>query len=355
MAPRETASPVTPALTRELREPARRRLESDVGRAAPAVTYAFLHADGAVSTFAAGRADAAAEAPIDAREPLPLYSMTKAITAVATLELLSRHGLALDADVRDLLPGFPFRQYRVSVADLLCHTSGLPNPFPLRWVHQPQDHAGFDESAARERACSRVRVKAPGARFTYSNLGYWWLGALVERLANRRFAEALADLGLPSTTDYPAQASALGHVRRFGSLRLAGQLLLEPWVLAGPCGSWMRIARHHVDGTAYGGLLGSAAELTPFLRRLVAIAQGAAGDAQRHALLEPHCLANGQSIPMTAALHVGHGFLFKEGGGAGFHSELRLYPERGAASVVIANSSEIDVKRLLAEVDASLL
>src|SRR6188768_2590656 len=40
------------------------------------------------------------------------------------------------------------------VASLLAHTSGLPNPFPLRWVHRPQDHAAFDESAVRDRICS---------------------------------------------------------------------------------------------------------------------------------------------------------------------------------------------------------
>jgi len=55
---------------------------------------------------------------------------------------------------------------------------------------------------------------------------------------------------------------------------------------------------------------------------------------------------------MTAALHIGDRFLYKEGGGAGYHSELRVYPDRDAASVVIANASEIDVKGLLDEVDA---
>lgn len=340
---------------RDLPEAAKRRLERAVGRAAPAVTYAFLHADGAVSTFAAGRADVAVDTTLDGREPLPLYSMTKAVTAIATLELLERHGVPLDADVRELLSGFPFRQHRVSVGDLLGHTSGLPNPFPLRWVHQPPDHASFDESAARARACAGLRARLPGVSFRYSNLGYWWLGALVEQLAQEPFAQALGTLGLPCATTYPPQVSALGHVRRFGALRLAGRLLLEPWVLAGPCGAWMRIARHHIDGAAYGGLLGSAEGLVPFLRRLVGIATGAAGDTRRRALLEPHRLTNGRSIPMTAVLHVGRGYLFKEGGGAGFHSELRLYPVQGAASVVIANSSEIDVKRLLADVDASLL
>jgi CubicO group peptidase (beta-lactamase class C family) len=111
---------------RDLPLAARQRLEGAAGRAAPALTYAFLHADGAVSTFVAGRADASVDSPLEAREPVPLYSMTKAVTALATLELLARHGVAIDTDVRELLSSFPFRQHRVSVGDLLCHTSGLP-------------------------------------------------------------------------------------------------------------------------------------------------------------------------------------------------------------------------------------
>ena len=147
----------------------------------------------------------------------------------------------------------------------------------------------------------------------------------------------------------------LGHVHRFGLLRLVGTVALEPWVLAGPAGRWMRVARHHVDGLAYGGLLGTARGLVPFLQRLIEISGGGAGEPLRHALVEPRRLANGRAIPMTAALHIGDGFLFKEGGGAGFHSELRLHVARGAASVVIANASELGVKRLLFDVDRVLL
>lgn len=338
-----------------LSQPARARLEREVGAGAPALTYAFIAGDGAVSTFAAGRGDAASPAAINPLEALPLYSMTKTITALATLELLERQGLALTVDVRELLADFPFRQQRVSVAQLLSHTSGLPNPLPLRWVHPSRDHAGFDEAAARVRSSAGLRVGRANARYRYSNLGYWWLGAVVERLAGKPFTSALEELGLPATTAYPAEAHAFGHVRRFGALRTVAQLLLPRWVLAGPAGKWMRIARHHVDGVAYGGLLGSAAEIVPLLRRLVAIARGEAGEGRRRAVLAPYQLENDRTAPMTCALHVGNGFLFKEGGGAGFHSELRLYPSHGAASVLIANSSELDVKHVLTEIDALCL
>ena len=326
-----------------------------VGREAPAVTYAFLHRSGAASMFAAGRADAASDAPIDTSEPLPLYSMTKAITAIATLELLARRAVDLETDIRDLVPSFPFREHRVRVVDLLAHTSGLPNPFPLRWVHRPEEHSSFDDGSVRERISRTVKAATPNVRYRYSNIGYWWLGALIERLSGKCYVDALAELGLPSTTVYPPSARVLGHVRRFGILRTVATIALDSWVLAGAAGRWMRIARHHVDGIAYGGLLGNPEGLLPFLSRLNSIAHGESGETLRRALIQPRYLASGRGIPMTAALHVGDGFLFKEGGGAGFHSELRVHVERRCASVIVANSSEIDVKRLLSKVDAVLL
>jgi CubicO group peptidase (beta-lactamase class C family) len=265
--------------------------------------------------------------------------------------------------VRELVPSFPFRAYRVRVGDLLSHTAGLPNPLPLRWVHSPESHSRFDERAARAKA-STGHARPPGTRYSYSNLGYWWLGAVVEALSGRPFAHALEELGLAGDatgvrTTYAADARCLGHVRRFGMLRLGATLLAPRWVWAGSVGRWTRIHRHQVDGLAYGGLLGTAIGLAPFLQRLIGMACGAAGEPLRRAVCEPLTLADGRRVPMTAALHVGalgsNLSLFKEGGGAGFHSELRVYPQLGAGSAVIANASEVDVKRLLDDVDAALV
>ena len=67
----------------------------------------------------------------------------------------------------------------------------------------------------------------------------------------------------------------------------------------------------------------------------------------------------GRSIPMTLGWHVGetHGvaYFFKEGGGGGFHSEMRIYPSRGIATVVLANSTEFGSTRFLNRVDRTFV
>ena len=40
-------------------------------------------------------------------------------------------------------------------------------------------------------------------------------------------------------------------------------------------------------------------------------------------------------------------FLYKEGGGAGFHCEMRIYPKARIASVLMTNSTTFDVKSFL--------
>jgi len=67
----------------------------------------------------------------------------------------------------------------------------------------------------------------------------------------------------------------------------------------------------------------------------------------------------GRPIPVTLGWHVAetHGVarFFKEGGGGGFHCEMRVYPTRGIASVVLANSTNFGSTGFLDRVDRTFL
>ncbi len=97
------------------------------------------------------------------------YSMSKTITAAAVLQLVGLGRIALDDPVDKYHPT-PFDD-EITVRHLLAHLSGIPNPIPLRWVHSPARHSGFDERAALDaelRAHPRL-ASAPGRRYRYSN------------------------------------------------------------------------------------------------------------------------------------------------------------------------------------------
>ncbi len=68
------------------------------------------------------------------------FSMTKLVTATATTQLVDEGLLDLDAPVASYYEPFNMtrptsRAQAATVRHLLCHSSGLANPLPLRWAH----------------------------------------------------------------------------------------------------------------------------------------------------------------------------------------------------------------------------
>ena len=68
---------------------------------------------------------------------------------------------------------------------------------------------------------------------------------------------------------------------------------------------------------------------------------------------------DGEPIKMTFGWHIadedGIRFFYKEGGGGGFHSEMRIYPAQKIATVVIASNTSFDVKDFLNTADKEFL
>ena len=83
------------------------------------------------------------------------------------------------------------------------------------------------------------------------------------------------------------------------------------------------------------------------------------GDETRGLFYSPQHVARGTEVAMTLGWHVGsldgNRFFYKEGGGGGFHSMMRVYPSRSVASVVMANATAFDVAKCLTAMDPQVL
>jgi CubicO group peptidase (beta-lactamase class C family) len=102
---------------------------------------AAVVADGVLQgTAVAGTADVRTSVPVSVDTAFLWFSMTKIATATATMRLVERGLLALDDEVAALVPGVlpPADGAAVTVRHLLQHSSGIPNPPPVRWV-RPAD------------------------------------------------------------------------------------------------------------------------------------------------------------------------------------------------------------------------
>jgi CubicO group peptidase (beta-lactamase class C family) len=339
------------------------------GNDVPGIQYVVVTADEVLADFAAGWADIAAMRPMTSDTTMMAFSMTKTFTAAAVLQLVEDGRLGLDDELDDHVPDTPYAGRGITVRQLLAHTAGIPNPIPLRWVHLAEDEASFDEAAALQ-AVMRENPKldaAPGERYGYSNIGYWLLGRIIEDVTGVSYAEhieskILEPLGVSEHVTVgigdPAK-HASGYLARFSFTNLLKGLMTDSAFWGEYEGDWLRIRNHHLDGPAFGGLVGSARDFSRFVQDQLSGASALfTSDTQR--LFEAAQSSEaGDQLHMTLGWHVGEAdgepYLFKEGGGGGFHAEMRIYPERGTGSVVMVNNTEFDSTTFLNRVDRPFL
>ena len=155
-------------------------LAHQAGSRVPGIQYMVVNADRVLFEYVGGWANVQNRREMTPQTTLMAYSMTKTFTAVAILQLVEQGKLGLNDEI-DLYLQSPYGGHHISIRQLLDHTSGIPNPIPLRWVHLATEHLSFDEDAALAhvlRDNSKLRNE-PGQKFSYSNIGYWLLGKIV--------------------------------------------------------------------------------------------------------------------------------------------------------------------------------
>jgi len=335
----------------------------------PGIQYAAVNATGVVAAFTSGAADLRHGTPMTAATTMMAYSMSKVFTATAVLQLVECGEIGLDDAVTRYLPESPYGD-AVTVAQLLAHTGGVPNPIPLRWVHPAAVHARFDEDAAFRatlRAHPRLRHR-PGSTYAYSNIGYWILGKIVERASGQSFtsyvtAHVIRALGIADDdlcyTVPPNTPHATGYLEKYSLANLLKRWLIDSDLTGGYDGRWLRIESHYPNGPAFGGLVGTARGFGRFLQDQLQPQSMLLGDATRKAFYAQQRTATGRVLPMTLGWHIGERdgsrFFFKEGGGGGFHSLMRVYPMRGIASVVMTNATSFDVAGCLNALDGQMM
>ena len=340
-------------------------LDQQAGRKIPGLQYIVLNSDRALFEYAGGWADIQRQKPMSFQTSMMAYSMTKTFTAVAILQLVERHKLGLEDLVVDFLPDYPYGS-QVTIRQLLDHTSGIPNPIPLRWAHLVEEDQGFDENAALDEVLRTNPGPGfePGSKYAYSNIGYWLLGKIIERAAGQSYSDYIRNnviepLGIPlNEMDFvihdPA-SHAKGYLARYSVMNLLKGFITDRKYWGDYEGNWLQLKSHYLNGPAFGGLVGTARAFSHFLQDQLQ-AESVLFTPETKQLLETQQVnKKGELIPMTLGWHIGEtdgsAYYFKEGGGGGFHSEMRIYPSLGIASVVMANATQFNSTKFLNKSD----
>lgn len=335
----------------------------------PGLQYLAVGPQGTLLEHCAGWADLGRRAPVEPTTTLNAYSMSKTITAAAVLCLVQAGRVALDDPLERWVPAHPYGT-GIVIRQLLAHTSGVPNPLPLGWVHRVEQHEAFDEAAALQSVlAAHPRLSCPpGTKFRYSNIGYWLLGKVVEAASGETFAtyasrHVLAPLGIgPGQLGYEIadeRRQASGYLEKYSWINLGKRFLIDPALIGRYEGRWLRINRHYVNGLAFGGLVGSARGFGVFLQDQISPQSRLYEASTRELFYEPQRTREGATVPMTPGWHVGnldgHRVFYKEGGGGGFRCLMRVYRAAGLASIVMTNATTFNVHRCLDQVDRAFL
>jgi len=121
-----------------------------------------------------------------------LGSITKQFTAASILLLEERGKLKLDDPIKTFVPDAPAAWDRITIFNLLTHTSGIPNFTAL-----PEYKSLQVVDTPVSKTIATVRDKPldffPGEKMSYSNSGYLVLGYVIEKITGGTYEKFLQE------------------------------------------------------------------------------------------------------------------------------------------------------------------
>lgn len=328
--------------------------------------FAFVHSAAPETQYFFGEARNDTHQRVDANTAYNWASITKSMTAIAILQLRDRNRLSLDDPAVRYVP--ELREVHdeygaiddITIRHLLTHSAGFRNP---TWPWDCDDAKNCDWQPFEPTKWTQVAAMLPythvafkpGSRWSYSNLGYVFLGQIIERLSGDDFEvyldkNILMPLGMTASYFDRAPYFLEKHVAA-SYLRSGSKLTPQPFDfdtgittsnsgLKAPVTDMVKYARFLIGDTA-----------NPVYE--VVLKRSSLEEAWKGVL--PVANPDEPPTPYTSGPHgvrpmMGLGFFVMEAGGrryvyhdgdqGGFSSELLIDPMGKSASLLAVNTTD---------------
>ena len=328
--------------------------------------FAFVHGPGAATQFFFGEARQDTHQRVDGETAYNWASITKTFTAIAILQLRDRGQLSLDDPAVRFVP--ELRQVHddygsiedITIRQLLSHSAGFRNPTwpwdcddPKNCDWQPFEPTKWAQVAAML-PYTHIAFK-PGSRWSYSNLGYVFLGQIIERLSGDDFEvyvdkNILKPLGM--TTSYFDRAPYFleGHVAA-SYLRAGATLTPQPVNfdtgittsnsgLKAPIPDMVKYLRFLIGDPAnpiYDVVL-KRSSLEEAWRGVLPVAEP--GHAPTAYTAGPHGAHPMMGLGFFVLDIDAHRYIYHDGDQGGFSSELLIDPAGRSGSILAVNTTD---------------
>ena len=122
-----------------------------------------------------------------------LGSITKQFTSMLIMQLVAEGKLHVEDKLSDVLPYYrKDTGNQVTLQHLLTHTSGIPSYTSEKNMHEWW-HNPFEVEDFVKKHCSGDLEFTPGSKFEYDNSGYFLLGAIIEKVTGKKYADVLQE------------------------------------------------------------------------------------------------------------------------------------------------------------------
>ena len=328
--------------------------------------FAFVHGPATSTQFFFGQMRNQTGPAVDADTAYNWASITKTFTAIAILQLRDRGLLSLDDPAVRYVP--ELRQVHdpygpidaITIRELLSHSAGFRNP---TWPWDCDDLSNCDWQPFEPTRWAQVTAMlpyshiafAPGSRWSYSNLGYVFLGQIIERLTGDDFEvyidkNILKPLEMHSSYFDRAPYFLECHVSA-SYLRAGTKLTEQPFNfdtgittsnsgLKAPITDMVNYLRFLIgdpNNPRYAMVLKRSSLEEMWTGVLPAIEPGHAGTPYTSG---PHGTQPKMGLGFFVVEANGHRYIYHDGDQGGFSSELMIDPAGRGASILAVNTTD---------------
>jgi D-alanyl-D-alanine carboxypeptidase len=290
------------------------------------------------------------------------WSMTKIPTALAVMKLQEQGRLKLNDEVIKYLPWFEVdyssvKGQRITIGNLMQHSSGLPDTIPamIGWVHYDDTTRNQTEIVKKHLNEFNTLKFDPGMKAAYSNFNYMVLGSIIESITGQTYESYIIEnilkpLGMERTN--------FVYIPEMDKYEASGTLpVVHPFTLMLPFllntkklvnqrqGKLLWLNKVYIDATPSTGLIGPAKDVSRLM-----LAYLNSGILEGVEILSSRSISAMNETPPIDGRGLGWVindeqkplFVEHSGGGPGFATIMRLYPESKLGIVILANGTDLD-------------
>jgi CubicO group peptidase (beta-lactamase class C family) len=123
-----------------------------------------------------------------------LGSITKQFTSMVIMQLVAEGKIKLDEHITTYLTDYrKDTGDRVTIENLLNHTSGIPSYTSAPGFFANESRDPYTPADFVKKWASEDLEFEPGLKWTYNNSGYFILGAIIEKVTGKTYAQALQE------------------------------------------------------------------------------------------------------------------------------------------------------------------